>query len=103
MCADFLQQSHRYRLDYSTRDGIHIMRYALKLEQEMGHNLKEAFDHAVTQVLGEGADDMETRARGTLIDDNMVSFESFFGSIGDPGEVPGGERPEEADDDEDDA
>lgn len=78
MCVDFLQESHRYRLDYSTRDGINIMRYALKMNERRGIPLEEAFHRAVTQVLGEGAEDFEARARGALIDDNVVDFSSFF-------------------------
>jgi len=72
MCADFLQKSHRYRLDYSTRDGIHIMRYALKLEDQFGHDRETAFQQSVTQVLGEGADDFEAKARSAVGNDHPV-------------------------------
>ncbi|MEE8143183.1 MAG: hypothetical protein V3T77_08785, partial [Planctomycetota bacterium] len=84
-CAEFLQESHRYRLDYSTRDGINIMRFALKLHEVRGTPLKEAFDRAVSQVLGEGAANFEERARGSLIDDNAIDFASFFGNPPMPG------------------
>ncbi len=100
MCAEFLQESHRYRLDYSTRDGIHIMRYALKLEDQMGIERNAAFDQAVKQVLGEGADDFEARARGALIDDNMVDFNSFFGALGDAG-IDVGDLDDDDDEDDD--
>ena len=53
MCSEFLQESHRYRLDYSTRDGINIMRFALKLNNRLDTPLSEAFHQAVKQVLGE--------------------------------------------------
>ncbi|MFN0059473.1 MAG: AAA family ATPase [Planctomycetota bacterium] len=80
LCAGFLSESHKYRLDYSTRDGINIMRYAVRLNQRLGATLEDAFHRAVTQVLGEGAEDFEARAREGIIDDNMVSYESLFGS-----------------------
>ncbi|KAA3608665.1 MAG: AAA family ATPase [Planctomycetota bacterium] len=83
MCAEFLQQSHSYRLDYSTRDGINIMRFALKLEKVKGTPIEEAFHQAVSQVLGEGAEDLETRSREALIQDNMIDFGSLFGTLED--------------------
>ena len=79
MCTAFLQESHKYRLDYSTRDGINIMRYALKLRSVKDLTIEEAFEQGVNQVLGEGARDFEARAREALIDDNVVDFESMFG------------------------
>lgn len=79
MCAEFLQESHRFRLDYSTRDGINIMRYALKLKHVQGLTLEEAFERGIRQVLGPDARDFEARARQALIDDNVVDFESMFG------------------------
>lgn len=81
MTAEFLQESHRYRLDYSTRDGINIMRFAMKMNEVMEIPLEEAFHRAVTQILGEGAEDFEARAREALIDDNFVDFASFFGGV----------------------
>lgn len=84
MCAEFLQESHKYRLDYSTRDGINIMRYALKLREVRGDDLEVAFRKSMAQVLGPDADDFENRARQALIDDNMVDFESMFGWPHDP-------------------
>ncbi|MEM7263533.1 MAG: AAA family ATPase [Planctomycetota bacterium] len=104
MCTEFLQKSHQFRLDYSTRDGIHIMRYALKLENQMDLDLDDAFRQAIAQVLGEGADDFEARARGALIDDNMVQFEQFFGgafgNLGGPGpdDTPGPDDPHDPED-----
>ncbi|MEM7164243.1 MAG: AAA family ATPase [Planctomycetota bacterium] len=79
MCTEFLQESHRYKLDYSTRDGINIMRYALKLRTVQELSIEEAFERGIQQVLGEGARDFEARAREALIDDNVIDFESMFG------------------------
>lgn len=84
MCAEFLQESHKHRLDYSTRDGINIMRFALKLNDRMNVPLADAFHRAIEQILGEGAEDFEARARSAMIQDNAMSFESFFGSLGGP-------------------
>lgn len=79
MTAGFLTEAHRYRLGYSTRDGINIMRYALKLERGgLSGGLQEAFKRAVTQVLGEGADDFEARARGPFMMGNALDFSQFF-------------------------
>ncbi len=97
LCADFLAESHKYRLDYSTRDGINIMRFALKLKQRVGTPIEEAFDQAIKQVLGDDARDFESRARGALIDDNVVRFDQMFGgwtdlSSDDDSGPDGGER-----------
>jgi len=62
--VNFLQEAHRYNLDYSTRDGISIMRFALKLHHARQRDLKDAFRQAMEQVLGQGADHFEERAAG---------------------------------------
>lgn len=84
MCTEFLQESHQYRLDYSTRDGINIMRYALKLRDVSKVELESAFDQAVAQVLGPDAKDFEAKARNHLIQDNFVGFDDLFGWQGQP-------------------
>jgi len=84
MTAGFLQEGHRFRLDYSTRDGINVMRYALKLGKRKGMSLEESFHRAVEQTLGEGAEEFEKRAKDLLIQDNWADFPSFFG-LGEPG------------------
>ena len=71
LTVDFLQSAHRYRLDYSTRDGINIMRFALKLEQARGTDLQAAFRQAMEQVLGKNADRFEERAAGLLEGGNV--------------------------------
>jgi len=79
MTADFLTGAHKFRLGYTTRDGINIMRYALKLEngpQKM--DLEQAFHQAVEQVLGPGAEDLEAKARGPFMMGNAVDFSQFF-------------------------
>lgn len=63
--VDFLQQAHRLDLDFSTRDGIHIIRYAVKrLKQNPAHPLSrdEVWANAVMAVLGEEALDLQALA-----------------------------------------
>ena len=65
MTVDFLQKSHQLDLDFSPRDGIHILQYALKrLSQDKSHPLAkdEAWREAVTKVLGEEAMDLDGMA-----------------------------------------
>jgi MoxR-like ATPase len=64
--VEFLQQAHRLDLDFSPRDGIHIVRYALKrLAQEEGHPLSmdAAWGEALVRVLGEEAKDLDRLAQ----------------------------------------
>ena len=79
LTCGFLQEAHRHRLNYSTRDGVNIMRYALKLHSAgLATDLDAAFHRAVEQVLGEGAEDFEARARGQFMLGGMQDFGSFF-------------------------
>jgi len=87
-CAGFLQDSHRHRLDYTLRDGINILRFAIKLHHVRDMPLEDAFHEAVRRVLGPDAEDFEARAREALIQEgNMVDFASLFGSL-DPADDP---------------
>ncbi len=63
-CVDFLQQAHGLDLPYTVRDGINIIRYALKRrhadpESEPAGLLQQA----IAQVLGREALDLETLAK----------------------------------------
>jgi len=65
MTVDFLQKSHQLDLDFSPRDGIHILQYALKrLSQDHDHPLSkdDAWREAVEKVLGEDALKLEELA-----------------------------------------
>lgn len=65
MTVDFLQRSHQLDLDYSPRDGIHILQYALKrMSQDKNHPLSKdpIWREAVEKVLGEEALDLESLA-----------------------------------------
>ncbi len=66
MTVEFLQQAHQLNLEYSVRDGIHILQYALKrLAQDPSHPLSkdEAWREALVKVLSEEALDLEALAR----------------------------------------
>lgn len=67
MTVDFLQEAHDLDLDYSPRDGIHILQYAIKrLAQVRDHPLSqdEAWSESLLKVLGEEALDLEGLAQG---------------------------------------
>ena len=64
--VDFLQQTHQLNLDYSVRDGIHLLQYALKrCAQDLTHPLAkdDAWREALVKVLGEEALDLEGQSR----------------------------------------
>ena len=66
MTVDFLQQAHQLNLEYSVRDGIHLVQYAIKrLAQDPGHPLSKdkAWSEALVMVLGEEARDLEGQAK----------------------------------------
>lgn len=66
LTVEFLQRSHDLRLDFSPRDGLHILQYALKrLAQDRQHPLSadQAWREALEKVLGEDAFDLDGMAR----------------------------------------
>jgi MoxR-like ATPase len=66
LTVDFLQQAHELKLDFSPRDGINILRYALKrMAQNPEHPLgqDDAWRESLLCVLGEEAGDLEELAR----------------------------------------
>jgi MoxR-like ATPase len=63
MTVDFLQSAHQLNLEFSVRDGIHLLQYALKrLAQDTAHPVATdtAWREALTKVLGEEALDLES-------------------------------------------
>ncbi|MGH7255532.1 MAG: AAA family ATPase, partial [Nitrospirales bacterium] len=86
--ASFLQEAHQLNLEFSVRDGIHLLQYALKrLAQDPSHPVAkdERWREALVKVLGEEALDLESlsrRRKGALGDQplprGMGDF--FFGS-----------------------
>lgn len=60
LCINFLQESHRLDLSYSIRDGINIIRYALKLQKSgQEYSTEILFQNAIRQILGEEALNLE--------------------------------------------
>ncbi len=62
LTVDFLQQSHALKLDYSARDGIQMLRYAIKLlSQDPTHPVTkdQVWQKALVACLGEDALDLE--------------------------------------------
>ena len=65
MTVEFLQKSHQLDLEFSPRDGIHILQYALKrLSQEKDHPLSkdDVWNESIGKVLGEDAMDLDSLA-----------------------------------------
>lgn len=89
--VDFLQQAHEFGLEFSSRDGIHIIRYTVKrLSQDKRHPLSkdEAWLQSVLAVLGEDALDLERLAikkqRNASQDYQEMGLDDFFFGEDDP-------------------
>jgi hypothetical protein len=66
LTVEFLQKAHGLNLDFSPRDGINLLRYAIKrMAQDGAHPIgqDEAWREALLCVLGEEAADLEELAR----------------------------------------
>jgi MoxR-like ATPase len=66
LTVEFLQQAHRLKLDFSPRDGINLLRFAIKrMAQDPAHPLGRdvAWREALLCVLGEEAADLQNLAR----------------------------------------
>jgi MoxR-like ATPase len=66
MTVEFLQQAHSLKLDFSPRDGVNMLRYAIKrMSQDPKHPVSrdEAWKEALTQCLGEDAADLNDLAK----------------------------------------
>ncbi len=103
MTVEFLQQSHELNLDFSPRDGINMLRYAIKrLAQAADHPLSkdEAWRESLERCLGEEALDLEAlaeRRSGTLGGDAVpLGLGDFFFAPDDP------LHPDRGDEDDDD-
>jgi MoxR-like ATPase len=91
MTVDFLQRSHQLKLDFSTRDGINLLRYAMKrLAQNPQHPLSKdrLWHEALLRCLGQDALDLEAladRQQRTLGGDAVpLGLGDFFFSPDDP-------------------
>ena len=66
MTVEFLQRSHELKLDFSARDGLNLLRFAIKrLAQSKDHPVSkdEAWREALEHCLGEDAVDLEDLAK----------------------------------------
>ena len=91
LTVEFLQQAHSLNLDFSTRDGINVLRFALKrLAQDSKHPLSRdaAWREALEKCLGEEAGDLQSLAerRSQSLGGNMVpmGLGDFFFDPDDP-------------------
>ena len=66
MTVEFLQNAHTLKLDFSARDGINVLRYALKrLSQKSSHPMSKdhAWREALQACLGDEALDLSAAAK----------------------------------------
>lgn len=91
MTVEFLQRSHDLQLDFSARDGLNLLRYALKrLSQDPDHPISKdaAWREALERCLGEDAVNLETLAqrRAQDLGGNMLplGLGDFFFDPDDP-------------------
>lgn len=91
MTVDFLQAAHELKLDFSPRDGISILRYAIKrLAKQSGHPLSrdKIWREAIERCLGEEALDLQNLAqrRSNSLGGNAVplGLGDFFFDPDDP-------------------
>ena len=85
MTVEFLQRAHQLDLDFSPRDGLHILQYALKrMSQDKEHPLAkdEIWLEAVEKVLGEEAlnlDQLAEKKKRALGSENLpMGLGDFF-------------------------
>ncbi|GAA5504643.1 AAA family ATPase [Novipirellula caenicola] len=106
MTVEFLQHSHELKLDFSPRDGINLLRFAIKrMMQDKNHPISadEAWQEALEKCLGEEAVDLESlaqRRKRTLGGDAVPLglADLFF----DPDDPLHPDRDDDDDDDDDD-
>ncbi len=90
LTVEFLQQSHSLRLDFSGRDGIQVLRYALKrLAQNANHPIamSDAWRESLHACLGDEALDLAAAARRrsqSFNESTMLGLGDFFMDDDDP-------------------
>lgn len=91
LTVEFLQQAHALKLDFSTRDGINVLRYALKrLSQDADHPFSkdQHWQEALRNCLGEDATDLNALAerKNQTLGGNAIpmGLGDFFFSPDDP-------------------
>ncbi len=103
MTVEFLRHFHQLKLDFSLRDGINLLRFALKrMIQDPKHPISrdDAWQEALEKCLGEDAVDLEQlaqRRRRTLGGDAVpLGLADLFFDADDP------MHPDREDDEDDD-
>ena len=91
LTVEFLQTSHGLKLDFSTRDGMNVLRYVLKrISQDPNHPLSkdEAWQESLKNCLGQEALDLNSLAekKNQTLGGNVVGMGlgDFFFSPDDP-------------------
>jgi MoxR-like ATPase len=91
LTVEFLQEAHELKLDFSTRDGINVLRYAIKrIASDPKHPLSrdQAWQEAIKCCLGDEALDLkhlaEKKARSLGGDVVPMGLGDFFFSPDDP-------------------
>ena len=91
LTVEFLQESHGLKLDFSTRDGINVLRYAIKrVMQDPSHPISQdvAWQEALQKCLGDEALDLNSLAdkKSQTLGGNVVpmGLGDFFFSPDDP-------------------
>jgi len=109
LTVEFLQQAHALKLDFSPRDGITLLRFAIKrMAQDPAHPLSrdEAWHEALICVLGDEAadlDDLARRKRRALGGQHApMGLGDLFFEPGDPLHPDADDDYDEGDDEEED-
>jgi len=64
LCTTYLQHAHQLDLDFSTRDGIHLIRYTLRLKKiHPKTKFENLFMQAVEKILGTDAVDLDALSK----------------------------------------
>src|SRR3954465_13281907 len=107
LTVEFLQAAHELKLDFSPRDGVNLLRYALKrMSQDPDHPLSrdKAWREALVQCLGEDAvdlDDLAKRKKQSLGGEfTPMGLGDFFHDPNDPLHPDVDDDDDEDDDDE---
>ena len=109
LTVEFLQQAHELKLDFSTRDGINVLRYAIKrIAADPDHPLSkdDAWREALCNCLGEDALDLKALAdrKSQSLGGNIVpmGLGDFFFSPDDPLHPDYEDDEDEVDDEDED-
>jgi MoxR-like ATPase len=108
LTVEFLQKAHELKLDFSPRDGLNLLRFAIKrMAQDNKHPLSQdaAWREALLCVLGEEAGDLDElarRKRSAMGGQNLpMGLADLFFDSDDPLNPDADEENDEDEDDED--